>query len=107
MPQMRGDGARGPLDCYGICLNAIAANPRHRSGNADRGGDTSTLVQNRGGDAARAHIRFLLVDGIALLQDASELFPESRKVRNGSGRGTLKSKHRRSEEHTSELQSHV
>src|SRR2546429_4838417 len=47
MPQMRGDGARGPLDCYGICLNAIAANPRHRSGNADRGGDTSTLVQNR------------------------------------------------------------
>src|SRR2546429_2727813 len=59
---MRGDGVRGFLGCQGICLNAIAANPRDRSGDADRGGSTPTLIQNRGGDAARAHIRLLIVD---------------------------------------------
>src|SRR5438045_5841144 len=93
---MRGDGVRGFLGCQGICLNAIAANPRDRSGDADRGGNTPTLIQNRGGDAARAHIRLLIVDGVAPLHDASDLFPESRMVRNGPGRGKLTSKNKHS-----------
>ena len=71
-------------------MNAIAAHPRDRPGNADGSGNSSTLVQDRGGHAARAHVGLLIVDGVALLHDANELFRQPCEIRNGAGSGALK-----------------
>ena len=75
-------------------MNAVATNPRDRSGNANGGSNVSALVQNRGGHAAGARVRFLVVDCIALLQYAAEFLPEPRKVRNGPRGGAFKREHR-------------
>src|SRR5438034_4368766 len=84
MSKLCGDGSCRFFCCEGIAMNAVAAHPRDRSGNADGGGNFPTLVQDRGGHAAGAHVGLLIVDGASLLHDANK----------------------RSEEHTSELQSH-
>ena len=75
-------------------MNAVAAHPRDRSGNADGGGNFPTLVQDRGGHAAGAHVGLLIVDGVSLLHDANKLFPEPCKIRNRARSGALKGQQR-------------
>src|SRR5439155_19199766 len=67
MSKLCGDGSCRFFCCEGIAMNAVAAHPRDRSGNADGGGNFPTLVQDRGGHAAGAHVGLLIVDGVSLL----------------------------------------